>query len=216
MKDINVENPERILFFFNNASSYHDITEQIKDDPKFGKLSKKEYGIRKKLAQQIISSRNRLPKKQFQSLEQIDSIKGVGKDTMHDIVVSLGEKIKPDDSPPVKLEDIITSIADALVNVNEHMDETSIAITKKHMKKESGSHNSSPFYTISNVKLNLRFAIQKQSPKHKDTLVSVNSEYLKKLPTPMISEINLELNPQKKIQSKIRNQFIKNSKQNKS
>jgi len=47
------------------------------------------------------------------------------------------------------------------------------------------------------VKLNLRFAVQKPSPKIEDTIVSVNTEYLKKLPQSMISEISLELNPKK-------------------
>jgi hypothetical protein len=204
MKDNIVENPEQILLFFNNVTNFHEIVDQIKDDPKFGKLSKKAYGVRKKLAERILSSRNRLPKKQFQSLEQLDSIKGIGKDTMHDIVVSLGKKIKPDDVPPVKLDDILASIAGALVNVKSHMDETSIEVAKKYIKNEPMSSLSLPFFSISNVKLNLRFVIQKQSSRYKDTLVSVNSEYLKKLPKPMISEISLELNPQKKIWSKTR------------
>ncbi|MDH3339784.1 MAG: helix-hairpin-helix domain-containing protein [Nitrosopumilus sp.] len=209
MKDSIVGNPEQILLFFNNVTNFQDIVDQIKDDPKFGKSSKKAYGIRKKLAQRILSSRNRLPKKQFQSLEQLDSIKGIGKDTMHDIIVSLGRKIKPDDVPPVKLDDILTGITGALVNVKSHMDETSIEVAKKYIKNDLMSSLSLPFFSISNVKLNLRFVIQKQSSRYEDTLVSVNSEYLKKLPKSMISEINLELNPQKTIWSKTRDEPIR-------
>jgi hypothetical protein len=209
MKDNIVENPEQILIFFNNVTNFQEIVDQIKDDPKFGKSSKKAYGVRKKLAQRILSSRNRLPKKQFQSLEQLDSIKGMGKDTMHDVVVSLGNKIKPDDVPPVKLDDILASITGALVNVKSHMDETSIEVAKKYIKNELMSPFSLPFFSISNVKLNLRFVIQKQSSRYEDTLVSVNSEYLKKLPKSIISEISLELNPQKKIWSKTSDESIR-------
>ena len=54
---------------------------------------------------------------------------------MHDIVASLGEKIKPDDSLAVKLEDVLTSMTDALINVKSHMDETSIEIAKNTWKK---------------------------------------------------------------------------------
>jgi len=196
MKDNIMENAEQILFFFNNVTNFQDIVDQIKDDPKFGKSSKKAYGVRKKLAQRILSSRNRLPKKQFQSLEQLDSIKGIGKDTMHDIVVSLGRKIKPGDVTPMKLADILAGITTALINVKNQMDETSIEVAKKYAENEKMSSLSPHFFSISNVKLTLRFAIQKQSSKNKDTLVSVNPEYLRTLPESMISEINLELNPQ--------------------
>ena len=215
MKDNIVENPEQILLFFNNVTNFQEIVDQIKDDPKFGKSSKKAYGVRKKLAQRILSSRNRLSKKQFQSLEQLDLIKGIGKDTMHDIVVSLGNKIKPDETPPMKLDDILAGITGALVNVKSHMDETSIEVAKKYIKNELMSPLSLPFFSISNVKLNLRFVIQKQSSRYEDTLVSVNSEYLKKLPKSMISEINLELNPQKKIWSNTRDEPIRYARQDK-
>ena len=203
MKDNIAENTEQILFFFNNVTNFQDIVDQIKDDPKFGKSSKRAYGVRKKLAQRILSSRNRLPKKKFQSLEQLDSIKGIGKDTMHDIVVSLGRKITSDDVSPMKLSDVLAGITTALVNVKNQMDETSIEVAKKYVENEMMSSLSLPFFSISNVKLTLRFAIQKKSYKNEDTIVSVNPEYLRTLPESMISEISLELNPHNHFSKKI-------------
>ena len=58
------------------------------------------------------------------------------------------------------------------------------------------------FFSISDVKINLRFTVQKASPKIEDTLVSVNTEYLKQLPKSMISEISLDLIPKKKFKRK--------------
>lgn len=57
------ENTEYFLSFFNNVTDYKEIVEQIKDDPKFRKSSKKAYGIRKSLAQRILNTREKLPKK---------------------------------------------------------------------------------------------------------------------------------------------------------
>ena len=58
------------------------------------------------------------------------------------------------------------------------------------------------FFSISDVKINLRFTVQKASPKIEDTLVSVNTEYLKQLPKSMISEISLDLIPKKNFKRK--------------
>ena len=161
MKDKNPSNAEQILFYFNNVSRFQDIVDQIKDDPKFGKPSKRAYGVRKKLAQRIITIRNKLPEKQFQSLEQIDSIRGIGKDTMHDIIVSIGKTIQPDPIDNMKLDDILGSIASALVDVKNQMDETSIEVARRYKEKEITSSLSLPFFSISNVKLNLRFCSSK-------------------------------------------------------
>lgn len=209
MKEKLPENTEQILFFFNNVTNSQEIVDQIKDDPKFGKSSTRAYGVRKKLAQKILDTRNKLPKKQFQSLQQLDSIRGIGKDTMHDIIVSIGKTIPPDTLPPTKLGDILSGIASALVNVKHQMDETSIEVTKKYAQNKIMSSLSSPFFSISNVKLNLRFAIQKPSPKIEDTIISVNTEYLKKLPKFMISEISLELSPQQNFKKTISSSSIK-------
>ena len=206
MKDKNPSNVEQILFFFNNVSEFQEIVDQIKDDPKFGKTSKRAYGVRKKLAQRIINTRNKLPEKQFQSLEQIDSIRGIGKDTMHDIITSIGKIIQPDPTDNTKLDDILDGITSALVNVKNQMDETSIEVVKRYKEKEIMSSLSLPFFSISSVELNLRFAVQKQSSKIGDTIVSVNPKYLRKIPKSMISEISLELNPQKNFKKKSFNQ----------
>ena len=197
MKDKNPPNAEQILLFFNNVSEFQDIVDKIKDDPKFGKPSKKAYGVRKKLAQRIINIRNKLPEKQFQSLEQIDSIRGIGKDTMHDIIMSIGKTIQPDPTDNTRLDDILDGITSALVNVKNQMDETSIKVAKRYKEKEIMSSLSLPFFSISSVKLNLRFVVQKQSSDIGDAIVSVNPKYLRKIPKSMISEISLELNPQK-------------------
>ena len=197
MKEKIPSNAEQILFFFNNVTNFQDIVDQIEDDPKFGKPSKRAYGVRKKLAQRIITTRNRLPKKEFQSLDQIDSIRGIGKDTIHDIVVSIGKTIPSDTTSDIKLEDILSGISSALVNVKNQMDETSIEVAKRYKENDVMSSLSLPFFSISSVKLNLRFAVQKRSSKVGNTRVSVNTEYLRKLPKSMISEISLELNPQK-------------------
>ena len=87
-----IQNTENILSFFNNVTDFQEIVEHIKDDPKFGKSSKRAYGVRKKLAQRILNTREKLPKKKFQSIKQLDSIRGIGPDTLHDIVHSIDTK----------------------------------------------------------------------------------------------------------------------------
>ena len=201
------ESTEHILSFFNNVTDYKEIVEHIQDDPKFGKSSKKAYGIRKSLAQRILNTRGKLPKKKFQSIDQLNSIRGIGKDTLHDIIDAIEKKLKtePNDvaHTVVRLNDILTGITSAVVYAKNEMNKTSLDIVKEHTDDEMMSLLSMPFFSISEVSLNLRFAIQNPSSKKEDFLVSVNPEYLKKLPDYAVSQINLKLTPQKGIQKKI-------------
>ena len=202
MKNKNTENPEQVLLFFNNVTDHQEILDQIKDDPKFGNPSKRTRMSTKKLAQRILDTRSKLPKKQFQSLEQIDAIRGIGKDTIQDITYSVGKRIPSDTNPPMKLDDIVSGISSALVNVKNQIDTASMESVKKYQKNEKMPSLSPSFFSISDVKINLRFTVQKASPKIEDTLVSVNTEYLKQLPKSMISEISLDLIPKKKFKRK--------------
>ncbi|MCH8303733.1 MAG: hypothetical protein IIB94_01235 [Candidatus Marinimicrobia bacterium] len=78
----------RVLEFFNKATIPDQIVERIKDDPDFGKKTRGAYGIRPSLARKILRERDSLPQKKFRSLSQIDRIKGIGPDTLHDILNS--------------------------------------------------------------------------------------------------------------------------------
>ena len=82
--------------FFNNAQTADEITYGISDNPAFGPRSRKAFSIRHKLAQRILEARGSLPARRFESLEQIDKIRGVGKDTFEDIAYTF-EDDKSDD-----------------------------------------------------------------------------------------------------------------------
>lgn len=79
--DIDLE----ILKFFNQVSKPNEIVMKIRDDPGYGSSSPRAYGVRKSLAIKIIQTRDDQYGGSFSSIEQIDNIKGIGKDTLHDI-----------------------------------------------------------------------------------------------------------------------------------
>ena len=83
--DINSNLEANILEFFNQVIDPNEIVERIIDDPGFGRPSPGAYGIRPSLAREILAVRGALPGGRFDSLEQISTIRGVGKDTRHDI-----------------------------------------------------------------------------------------------------------------------------------
>lgn len=91
---------QRVIDFFNHVIGSSEIVEGIKDDPGFGKSSRRAYGIRPSLARKILAVRDSLPGGKFTSVKQIDSIPGVGPDTMHDIYFSLQA---PSDAYPILL-----------------------------------------------------------------------------------------------------------------
>lgn len=74
-----------VLEFFNSVVAPEEIVARIKDDPNIG-TSGKGRGIGPDLSRKIISARDALPGKQFHSLAQIGEIRGVGRDTFHDIL----------------------------------------------------------------------------------------------------------------------------------
>ncbi len=74
-----------ILDFFNGISHPSEIVKKIPDDPLYGSSSPRAYGVRISLAKKIIRERDDVHGGSFSSVEDIDRIKGVGKDTLHDI-----------------------------------------------------------------------------------------------------------------------------------
>ncbi len=77
----------RILHFFNQAKSVDDILDgTIEDDPENG--PGKTIGLI--LAARILRTRNQLRRRRFTKFEELDAIKGVGKDTIQDLVYSFG------------------------------------------------------------------------------------------------------------------------------
>ncbi len=77
----------RIVGFFNWARNVDMILDgTIKDDPSDGPGNT----IGRTLAARILRERNKLPRRRFENLEQIDSINGVGLGTMKDFVYSFG------------------------------------------------------------------------------------------------------------------------------
>ena len=77
----------RILKFFNEVTSPWTIVNRIQDDPRVQGSGR---GISSATAWNILNAREGLPGKQFRSLEQIDSVRGVGFDTIEDILYSFG------------------------------------------------------------------------------------------------------------------------------
>jgi hypothetical protein len=75
-----------LLDFLNRAKSASEIVRRIGDDPDFGPPSERAYGVRPSLAQRILEERDRLPNRRFESLEQVDDVRGVGPDTLHDML----------------------------------------------------------------------------------------------------------------------------------
>jgi len=75
------------LEFFNNVNSPEEIRRRIKDDPEFQKAPPSAYGIGLKKANLILKTRKELGGK-FESILQIKNIRGIGKDTFHDILTS--------------------------------------------------------------------------------------------------------------------------------
>lgn len=82
------ETIKKTLDFLNSVNSPEEIVKRIRDDPHYGLSSPNTYGVRLSLARRMLDNRNSLPEKRFTSFEQIDSIFGVGLDTLHDILES--------------------------------------------------------------------------------------------------------------------------------
>lgn len=78
--------PSAVLRFFNTVQSPEQIVQQIVDDPTFGTGGASACGVRRDIAVRILKARAKRPGKAFSSLQEIDDVRGVGKDTMHDIL----------------------------------------------------------------------------------------------------------------------------------
>lgn len=78
----------RIVGFFNKARNINMILDgSIKDDPANGKGST----LGPTLAARILREKNSLPQRKFTDFEQIDDIRGIGPDTVQDLVYSFGQ-----------------------------------------------------------------------------------------------------------------------------
>lgn len=78
----------RIVGFFNHARSIDMILNgQIQDDPSDGAGST----IGRTIAARILRVRNARPNRRFTDFEQIDAIRGVGPNTVQDLVYSFGQ-----------------------------------------------------------------------------------------------------------------------------
>lgn len=95
----------------------------------------------------------------------------------------------------VKLKDMLTSLAGAFVSAKSSMDKLSAEKSKEYQKEELLSTISLPFFSISDVKLDLKFAIRKVG-RDNEILVSVDAQSLEKLPPHIISMAEIKLSPQ--------------------
>lgn len=94
LKRDQAETEQKILEFFNNVKDPQEIVDRIIDDPQFRLTApNRVYGVRPTLAETIFNKRNSLDGKQFTNIGQIDSIEGVGIDTLQDINYSFSTRI---------------------------------------------------------------------------------------------------------------------------
>lgn len=99
------------------------------------------------------------------------------------------------DVPSVKLKDVLTSVAGAFVSAKSSMDKLSAEKSKEYQKEELLSTISLPFFSISDIKLDLKFAIR-EVRQDNEVLVSVDAQSLEKLPPHIISMAEIKLLPQ--------------------
>ncbi|MEM7036599.1 MAG: hypothetical protein AAF570_06425, partial [Bacteroidota bacterium] len=75
-----------LLDFLNQAESAEAIVARIADDPGYGAASPRAYGIRLSTAERLLEARKALPDARFSHLDEVDAVKGIGPDTLHDMV----------------------------------------------------------------------------------------------------------------------------------
>ncbi|MEX1363030.1 MAG: hypothetical protein AB1Z98_07885 [Nannocystaceae bacterium] len=113
----------RILGFFNRARSVGDLLDgTIVDDPADGPGN----AMGPTLAARILRERNTLPSRRFTDIEQVDAIRGVGPNTMKDLVHSLGTSAA---------EAFVASMYDGVIfreNWTLHFDRTEIEDPEQH------------------------------------------------------------------------------------
>jgi len=76
----------RIVAYFNRASSISAITREIKDDPSDGKGG----AIGRTVARRILQKRDQMGWRKFRTLEEIYEVEGMGPDKLEDLVYTLG------------------------------------------------------------------------------------------------------------------------------
>ncbi len=83
---------DRLLSFINSARAPEAISksEELKDDPTSG--SSDGYTIGNKTAQNILDAKKTLPKKKFNSVEQLLDVQGLGKDKLNDLLKSFSNR----------------------------------------------------------------------------------------------------------------------------
>lgn len=77
---------DRVVSFLNGVSDPREIVRLVRDDPD-RHPQRRGYGVRPSLARAIVARRDELGG--YSSIHQVDQIRGVGEDTLHDLVTSL-------------------------------------------------------------------------------------------------------------------------------
>lgn len=79
---------QRVLLTLNTETDPQVLSALVRDDPAHG--SSRGYGLKINVAQALIEYRQSLPNKRFLNADELTQVKGIGQDTLHDIVHSLG------------------------------------------------------------------------------------------------------------------------------
>jgi len=95
----------------------------------------------------------------------------------------------------IELSAALKNITSAFIAAKSNMDEVSAEIAKKYSENDVLSQLSLPFFTISDITLQLKFAIR-ETGKQGEVYVYIDSASLEKLPQNIISQIEIKLNPQ--------------------
>jgi len=95
----------------------------------------------------------------------------------------------------VKLKDVLSSITGAFISAKSSMDRMSMEHSKQYQKEDLLSAANLPFFSISDVRLELRFAVG-EIGRDNEVFVSVNTPSLEKLPPHVISTVEIKLTPQ--------------------
>ena len=99
---INLPPEQKVLHFFNTVTSYKELTEFVIDDPESGAAFKR--GITTRAAKNIIEIRRSFPHNKFPSLKEIDNVKYVGEQTLHNIIYTFTDKVDiTDGTVPVEV-----------------------------------------------------------------------------------------------------------------
>lgn len=119
-------NAERVLLvldFLNGVQTPEEIVERVRDDPEYESRSEQAYGVRPRLAGRILDTRGELPNRQFESLDQLEAVHGLGPDTLHDIFKSVTGGSPPphgDPSRTMPIADLLPLATEFLRQSGQH------------------------------------------------------------------------------------------------